>query len=279
MFSRHNVGRERRTRFLFHAANKHHSLRSLSLRRPTRRRRPHPEHASPDCSWPTATALTAPGPIADSIISGCTTGWGTLPSAFQSFIRRFCSVARIPASAFSTSPTQSIRLPSPSTTPSAQSLSICWRCRCHFLHTGPSRPASLEGLPLLRLFRRRRSFLAQPIHRSCLEKCLHELVRWRQTLRRVLRAPHRRRQPATPSLRSQESLPRPPIHPLTDTYGSFERCSQVNLLSSVTCATHICGIDRGFISGRGSSLPIAALTCSSPPGSAFRRGPLFNHQN
>ena len=47
------------------------------------------------------------------------------------------------------------------------------------------------------------------------------LVRWRQILRRVLRAPHRRRQPATPSLRSQERLPRPPIQPLTDTYGTL----------------------------------------------------------
>ena len=83
-----------------------------------------------------------------------------------------------------------------------------------------------------------------------------------------------------PSLRSQESLPRPPIHPLTDTYGSFEPFSLVNSLSNVACATHICGVDRGFISGGGSILPISALTCGSPPvGSAFRRGPLFNHLN
>jgi len=53
----------------------------------------------------------------------------------------------------------------------------------------------------------------------------------------------------------------------------------VNFLSNVTCATHIC-VDRGFISGGGSILPISALTCGSPPvGSAFRRGPLFNHLN
>src|SRR5437588_2884817 len=52
------------------------------------------------------------------------------------------------------------------------------------------------------LFCRRRAFLAQPNHRSRLEKCPPRLVRWRQTLRR--------HQPAAPAPSARKGYPHPP---------------------------------------------------------------------
>jgi len=83
-------------------------------------------------------------------------------------------------------------------------------CRGHFLPALPSRPPSMEIPSFLHLFRCWRALLAQSLRRSRLEKCLCGLVRWRQTLCRILFAPRRCRQLVAIAARPQESLPRPP---------------------------------------------------------------------
>src|SRR5438552_19183854 len=116
------------------------------------------------CSWPSATVLTAPGRIIDSIIS-------------VSQLDRLLRSRSIDPSPGNSAPKQESALPHlrprlscPFAVTAPRQHHRRYRavphriCRSHFLFAHPSRPPSLEVFPFLHLLCRRRAFLARPVH-------------------------------------------------------------------------------------------------------------------